>query len=86
MKKKQREQTLEKTVKELTDKVTALEQKCDLLQQEKGFLRSLVLEKKGEDELAEEYQKFRRESEEAEDGGRSTEGKKKGVGTKAAKA
>lgn len=86
MKKKQREQALEKTAKELTDKVTALEGKIDRLQQENGWLRSLVVEKKGEEDLAEKFQKFRRSSEEVEDGDRSTNGKKKGVGTKAGKA
>ena len=86
MKKKQREQALEKTAKELTDKVTALEGKIDRLQQENGWLRSLVVEKKGEEDLAENFQKFRRSSEEVEDGDRSTNGKKKGVGTKAGKA
>ena len=86
VKKKQREQALEKTAKELTDKVTALEGKIDRLQQENGWLRSLVVEKKGEEELAEKFHKFRRASEEVEDGDRSTNGKKKGVGTKAGKA
>ena len=86
VKKKQREQALEKTAKELTDKVTTLEGKIDRLQQENGWLRSLVVEKKGEEELAEKFHKFRRASEEAEDGDRSTNGKKKGVGTKAGKA
>ena len=63
-----------------------MEGKIERLQQENGWLRSLVVEKKGEEELAEKFQKFRRESEEAEDGDRSTGGKKKGVGTKVGKA
>ena len=83
VKKKQREQALEKTAKELTDKVEALEAKVKSLRQENGWLRRLVVEKKGEDDLAEKFKAFRQGSEGAEDGERSTGGKKKGVGTKA---
>lgn len=42
-----------------------------------------MVEKKGEEDLAEKFKAFRQGSEGGEDGERSTGGKKKGVGTKA---
>ena len=83
VKKKQREQALEKREKELTEKMSALEKRVGQLEQENGFLRSLVTEKNGKENLAERYRNFRRESEEADDGERSTQETRKGVGTKA---
>ena len=85
VKKKQREQALEQREKELNNKVSALERRIGQLEQENGFLKSLIIEKNGkENELMDRYQKFRRESEEVEERGRSTHAAKKGVGTKAA--
>ena len=77
---------MEKTTKELTDKVTALEGKIAQLQQENGWLKGLVVEKNGQQVLTEKYQKFTKEGEEAEDGDRSSKAPKKGVGTKAVEA
>ena len=74
---------MEKTTKELTDKVTALEGKIAQLQQENGWLKGLVVEKNGQQVLTEKYQKFRGDGEDAEDGDRSSKTSKKGVGTKA---
>jgi Basic region leucine zipper len=69
VKKKQREQALERTVKEVNDKNTALEAKVDQLEMENKWLKNLITEKNGKqtkEEIAEAYQKFRRESEERE--------------------
>lgn len=81
VKKKQREQALEKSVKEMTNKMSAMEKRIGQLEQENGFLRGLVTEKTGREDMVEKYRKFRRDSEEAEDGVRSTGRGKKGVGT-----
>lgn len=45
VKKKQREQALEKSAKEMTDKVTALENKISQLETENQWLKKLILEK-----------------------------------------
>ena len=82
VKKKQREQALEKTVKEVSDKNATLQAKLDQLEMENKWLKNLVMEKNGsktEKEITDMYQKFRRESEECESKG--TE-RKDGVGTK----
>ncbi|KAK0651481.1 hypothetical protein B0T16DRAFT_80399 [Cercophora newfieldiana] len=47
IKKKQREQALEKSAKEMTDKVTALEGRISALETENKWLKSLVTEKHG---------------------------------------
>jgi len=47
IKKKQREQALEKSAKEMTDKVTALENRISALETENKWLKSLVTEKHG---------------------------------------
>ncbi|KAK3344384.1 hypothetical protein B0T25DRAFT_325346 [Lasiosphaeria hispida] len=47
IKKKQREQALEKSAKEMTDKVTALESRISALETENKWLKSLVTEKHG---------------------------------------
>lgn len=57
MKKKQREQALEKTAKELGDKAKALEQKVAQLQTQNEWLKGLVVEKKGEGFLREEWRR-----------------------------
>ncbi|KAI4160907.1 MAG: hypothetical protein LQ342_005333 [Letrouitia transgressa] len=87
VKKKQREQALERTVKELNDKTSHLEQRVGQLQVENEWLKGLVIEKKGKDYLAEEWKAFKRRagsetSSSSDDGARSTETKKKGIGTR----
>ena len=81
VKKKQREQALEQSVKEMTNKMSAMEKRIGQLEQENGFLRDLVTEKSGKEDMAEKYRKFRKDSEEVEDGLRSKGRGKKGVGT-----
>ena len=69
VKKKQREQALERTVKEVNDRNTALEAKINHLETENKWLKNLITEKNGKqtkEEMAEAYQKFRTESEERE--------------------
>jgi len=60
IKKKQREQALEKSAKEMTDKVTALEGKIQQLETENKWLKNIVLEKNGgsEDFLAKLIEDF----------------------------
>ncbi|KAK4188814.1 hypothetical protein QBC35DRAFT_514493 [Podospora australis] len=56
IKKKQREQALEKSAKEMTDKVTALEGRISALETENKWLKSLVTEKHGDkQELLEKF-------------------------------
>ena len=85
VKKKQREQAMERTAKDLNDKNSHLEQKLGQLQVENEWLKSLVIEKKGKDYLAEEWKAFKRRagshSSSSDDQDRSPEGRKKGVGT-----
>ncbi|KAL8696060.1 MAG: hypothetical protein Q9224_002994 [Gallowayella concinna] len=85
VKKKQREQALEKSAKELNDKTASLEQRIGQLQTENEWLKNLITEKKGKEYLAEEWKAFKRrassESESEKESNRSTEPRKKGVGT-----
>ncbi|KAI4181881.1 MAG: hypothetical protein L6R41_006354 [Letrouitia leprolyta] len=85
VKKKQREQALEKAAKELNDKTAHLEQKIGQLQTQNEWLKNLITEKKGKDFLAEEWKAFKRragsDTDSSEDAERSPEQKKKGVGT-----
>lgn len=67
VKKKQREQTLEKTVKEVQDKNSKLEAKVTQLEMENKWLKDLITEKNGissKEEMAAAYQQYRKESEE----------------------
>lgn len=69
VKKKQREQALEKSAKEMQDKMLALENKINQLETENKWLKSLVVEKKDSksaEEVAEMYKKFKEESESKE--------------------
>jgi len=69
VKKKQREQTLEKTVKEVQDKNSKLEAKVTQLEMENKWLKALITEKNGissKEEMAAAYQQYRKESEERE--------------------
>lgn len=47
MKKKQREQALEKTAKDMTDRVTYLENRVSTLELENKLLKDLITEKSG---------------------------------------
>ena len=69
IKKKQRDQTLEKTVKDVTDKNSELEAKVTELELENRWLKNLITDKNGQqtkEEITAAYQKFRKESEERE--------------------
>lgn len=69
VKKKQREQALERTVKDAHDKNTQLEVRVRQLETENVWLKNLITEKNGKEskeEMAAAYQKFRKESEERE--------------------
>jgi hypothetical protein len=81
VKKKQREQALEKTSKEMSDKVSSLEGRINQLETENKWLKNLITEKndRGEDSLALLWKKFNQETA----SGRKTSERKDGVGTKA---
>ena len=67
VKKKQREQALEKTLKEATDKSSKLEARLSQLETENKWLKGLILEKNGlqsKEDMAAAYEKHRKESEE----------------------
>ncbi|RMZ76206.1 hypothetical protein DV737_g4927, partial [Chaetothyriales sp. CBS 132003] len=67
VKKKQREQALERTVKEVNDKNTKLEAKINQLEMENKWLKDLITEKnamQSREELEHKYLEFKRESEE----------------------
>ena len=85
VKKKQREQALERTVKEMSDKTTALEAKVGQLEMENKWLKDLVTEKSGRgsgEEIRRLWDKFRDDSSEKdrEEVRKGTE-RKDGVGT-----
>ena len=79
VKKKQREQALERATKEMTDRAEGLEARIGQLEMENKWLRNLVMEKNaaGKDDVAELWRKFSTENESS----RSTDTAKKGVGT-----
>lgn len=69
VKKKQREQALERTVKEVQEKNAKLEARLSQLEMENKWLKDLITEKNGlqsKEEMAAAYQQFRKESEERE--------------------
>jgi len=69
IKKKQREQALERTVKEVQEKNDKLEAKLSQLEMENKWLKDLITEKNGmqsKEEMAAAYQQFRKQSEERE--------------------
>lgn len=83
IKKKQREQALERTVKEVNDKNAMLEAKMSQLEMENKWLKNLITEKNGsksEGDIAELYRKYKRDSEERE--ARKGSDNKDGVGTR----
>lgn len=79
VKKKQREQALEKTAKEMTDRVNLLESRINQLEMENNWLKSLITEKneKSSPDISAMYKKFTEENA----GERSTGGRTDGVGT-----
>lgn len=81
IKKKQREQALEKTAKEMTEKVTVLEARVAQLEMENKWLKSLITEKNDSKvDIAELYKKFTEEKSDTRSNGERTDG----VGTNAA--
>ncbi len=67
VKKKQREQVLERTVKDVQDKNSKLEAKVTQLEMENKWLKDLITEKNGissKEEMAAAYQQYRKDSEE----------------------
>ncbi|KIX05289.1 uncharacterized protein Z518_06161 [Rhinocladiella mackenziei CBS 650.93] len=69
VKKKQREQALERTVKDVQDKNSKLEAKIAQLEMENKWLKDLITEKNGlqsKEEMAAAYHQYRKESEERE--------------------
>ena len=81
IKKKQREQALEKTAKDMTDKVSALEARISQLEMENKWLKGLITEKnEAKDGVGELKEKFKA-GKEAEKAERSLDTRKDGVGT-----
>jgi len=80
VKKKQREQALEKSAKEMSDKVSALEGRINQLETENKWLKNLVMEKnENKDDIAALWKKYSQESTE-----RKGDTRKDGVGTEKA--
>lgn len=79
VKKKQREQALEKSAKEMSDKVAALEGRINQLETENKWLKNLITEKHETKEGVEAlWSKFNQDNID-----RKASGRKDGVGTKA---
>ncbi|KAJ4357671.1 uncharacterized protein N0V89_002247 [Didymosphaeria variabile] len=83
IKKKQREQALEQTAKDMTDRVSVLETRIQQLETENTWLKSLITEKNGGKASPSEIQARLSKREESE---RSNGNRTDGVGTKASKA
>ncbi|KAH8730069.1 hypothetical protein GQ44DRAFT_700767 [Phaeosphaeriaceae sp. PMI808] len=81
VKKKQREQALESTAKEMQDKATRLEQKVQQLETENAWLKSLITEKSGGKHTTTDLKALLTKHEES--AGRSSPTHTDGVGTKA---
>lgn len=81
VKKKQREQALEQTAKEMQDKAARLEQKVQQLETENAWLKGLITEKNGGKHTTSDLQALLSKHEEAS--GRSSSTHTDGVGTKA---
>lgn len=81
IKKKQREQALEKTAKEMTEKASRLETKVGQLEMENKWLKSLITEKNdvGKGDFQELYEKFTAERNAEAERSRAT--RNDGVGT-----
>ncbi|KAH0534141.1 hypothetical protein FGG08_007267 [Glutinoglossum americanum] len=79
VKKKQREQALERTAKEMTDKCSRLEARIGQLEMENKWLKNLITEKnENKDDIAELWRKFNRDSNSES---RRAPDRKDGVGT-----
>jgi hypothetical protein len=82
VKKKQREQALERSAKEMSDKVSALEGRINQLETENKWLKNLITEKnESKEDIAALWKKYSQETAE-----RKAAERKDGVGTKATKA
>lgn len=82
IKKKQREQALEKSAKEMSDKVAALEGRINQLETENKWLKSLITEKnESKEDIAALWKKYSQESSD-----RIKAERKDGVGTAATSA
>jgi len=80
VKKKQREQALEKSAKEMADKVAAFELRISQLETENKWLKNLIMEKNdNKDDITALWKKYREESSE-----REASERKDGVGTEKA--
>jgi hypothetical protein len=78
VKKKQREQALERSAKEMSDKVAALEGRINQLETENKWLKNLITEKNdSKEDIAALWKKFNAENEQ-----RKGSERKSGVGTK----
>ncbi|KAF1849839.1 uncharacterized protein K460DRAFT_372256 [Cucurbitaria berberidis CBS 394.84] len=82
VKKKQREQALEKTAKDMSDKVNLLEVRIQQLETENAWLKGLITEKNGGKSSTSELRALISKHEEANNG-RSSATHTDGVGTKA---
>lgn len=83
VKKKQREQALERTLKETQDSNAKLEARVTQLEMENKWLKELITEKHGlssKEEMAAAYQQYRKESEERDI--KQESARVKGIGTK----
>jgi hypothetical protein len=80
IKKKQREQALEKTAKEMSDRVSLLESRISQLETENTWLKSLITEKNGGKTSSTEIRALLSKHEENSE--RSTGNRTDGVGTK----
>ncbi|TVY59556.1 Regulatory protein cys-3 [Lachnellula suecica] len=79
VKKKQREQALERSAKEMSDKVAALEGRINQLETENKWLKNLITEKnESKEDIAALWKKYNQENSE-----RKGSERKDGVGTKA---
>jgi len=77
VKKKQREQALERSAKEMSDKVAALEGRINQLETENKWLKTLITEKnENKDDIATLWKKYT-----VENGERKGSERKDGVGT-----
>jgi len=82
VKKKQREQALERSAKEMSDKVQALENRINMLETENKWLKNLITEKnESKEDIAALWKKYNAENLERKAGER-----KDGVGTKTTRA
>jgi hypothetical protein len=81
VKKKQREQALEKTAKEKSDRANMLEQRVQQLETENAWLKSLITEKSGGKHTTTDLKALLSKHEESS--GRSSSTHTDGVGTKA---